>query len=446
MTRTVPVAGASRRGLVSWCLYDWANSAFPTVIETFVFAAFFARAVAADVETGTAQWGLAVGGAGAAVAVLSPVLGAVADRAGARKPWLAVFTWLCAASAAMLWFTEPTPSDTAWALVWFALGTLAFELGQVFYNAMLVDLAPPGRLGRLSGWAWGLGYAGGLCCLAISLWGFIQASPPPFGLDPAAQEPVRATTLLVALWLAVFSLPILLWTPDRGPTGIGLRRAVCEGLADLWRTLKRLPREARIGRFLLARMIYTDGLNTIFAFGGIYAAGTFGMAFDEIILFGIALNVTAGLGAAGFAWIDDWVGPKPTIIMALVALTAIGAGLLVVESKTMFWTLGLGLGTFFGPAQAASRSLMARLVPRDQAGEYFGLYAFTGKATAFLGPLILAWVTVETGSQRAGMATTLVFLVVGLVLLLSVRLPGGEGSGGTKLSGAKLSGENAARP
>jgi MFS transporter, UMF1 family len=415
-------AKPSRRALAAWCLYDWANSAFPTVIETFIFSAFFARAVASDVATGTEQWGYALAAAGVAVAVFSPILGAVADRAGARKPWLLAATLMTATAAAMLWFTKPAPDYVTWALIWFALGTIAFEFGTVFYNAMLPDLVPEEKLGRLSGWGWGLGYAGGLACLVIALFGLIRAEP--FGLDPAVAEPVRATALLVAGWTIVFALPLLLFTPDRKPTGISAARAVREGLAALWRTLREARRYGNMGRFLIARMVYTDGLNTVFAFGGIYAAGTFGMATDEIIMFGIALNVTAGLGAAAFAWVDDWIGPKPTILIALAGLMAAGAALVLVEDKTLFWALGLVLGIFFGPAQAASRSLMARLVPRGMEAEMFGLYALTGKATAFAGPLLLGWATVAYDSQRAGMATTLAFLVLGFLLLLFVRAPG----------------------
>jgi UMF1 family MFS transporter len=201
-----------------------------------------------------------------------------------------------------------------------------------------------------------------------------------------------------------------------------------EGTAELLRTLRRLPRERVIGRFLLARMLYIDGLNTIFAFGGIYAAGTFGMSFEEILMFGIALNVTAGLGAAGFAWLDDFFGPRPVIVVSLVALIVIGAALLVIEQKAWFWALGMALGAFFGPVQSASRSLMARIAPPERAAELFGLYAFSGKATAFMGPLMLAWATTVWESQRAGMATTLVFIVIGLAIMLTVAVNGGSGA------------------
>ena len=177
-------------------------------------------------------------------------------------------------------------------------------------------------------------------------------------------------------------------------------------------------------------MLYIDGLNTLFAFGGIYAAGTFGMGFQEILVFGILLNVTAGLGAAGFAWVDDWLGSKPTIMIAVAALTVLGGATLLVETKLWFMVLGAGLGIFIGPAQAASRTLMARLAPAELRTEMFGLYALSGKATAFLGPALVGWVTLWADSQRAGMATILLFFIAGLALLAPLREPRGEGEAG----------------
>jgi len=415
--------GASPRAQLSWCLYDWANSAFPTVITTFVFAAYFTKGIAADEVTGTAQWGVAMSLSGLAIALAAPVLGAIADHGGRRKPWIAAFTALCVALTALLWFARPDPSFALYALVLVAAANFAFEMGGVFYNAMLPNLAADGRLGRLSGWAWGIGYAGGLACLLVALAGFVQAENPWLGLDRDAAEHVRATAPLVAVWFALFSLPLFAWTPDAPATGVKPVQAARRGLATLIATLRRIGDYATIARFLLARMIYTDGLNTLFTFGGIYAAGTFGMEFSEIIVFGIGLNVTAGLGAALFAWIDDWAGPKRTILVALVGLAGFGTILVVVESVTLFWAFGLGLGVFVGPAQAASRSFMARLAPPHLRAEMFGLYAFSGKATAFIGPALLAWATAATGSQRWGMATILVFFVVGGLLLLAVREP-----------------------
>jgi len=411
---------ADRRGLFSWCLYDWANSAFPTVIITFVFATYFTGSVAEDKITGTAQWGYAMSLAALGVAFAAPIFGAIADNTGRRKPWLGTFTLICMMASAALWLAEPDPSFALLALVLAGLANFAFETGMVFYNAMLPGLAPESHVGRVSGWGWGLGYFGGLSCLALTLVGLVQPETPWFGLAKETAEHVRATGLLVALWFGVFAIPLFVFTPDSPKKNISLSAAIGKGFGELKATITQVRQYADIVKFLIARMIYTDGINTLFAFGGIYAAGSFGMELNEIIIFAIGMNVTAGLGAAAFGWIDDAIGPKRTILIALVGLTGLGAALLVVETKTLFWIFGIPLGLFVGPAQAASRSMMAHLAPKELTTEMFGLYAFSGKATAFLGPALLGAVTAAFDSQRVGMATILVFFVLGMILLLRV--------------------------
>ncbi|MFQ5775090.1 MAG: MFS transporter [Kiloniellaceae bacterium] len=412
-----------RRAVIAWCVYDWANSAYPTVVVTFIFAAYFTTVLSADPVVGTGQWGQMLALSGLAIAVLAPVLGAVADQGGRRKPWIGGFTALAVLSAAALWLIEPDPAFALAALVLVALGNAAFELGQVFYNAMLPDMAARARLGRISGWAWGLGYAGGLACLALALVLFVRAEGALVPLDTQAAEHVRIIGPFVALWLAVFAVPLFLFTPDRAARRPPLTAAVTQGLRSLWTTLRDLPRHGPIGRFLLARMIYTDGLNTLFAFGGVYAAGTFHMSFEDILVFGILLNVFAGLGAAAFAWLDDLIGARRTVAIALIGLIAAGSAILLIDTKFWFTVLGCVIGVFIGPAQSASRSLMARLAPEEVRTELFGLYALSGKATAFVGPAVVGWVTVWADSQRAGMATILIFFAAGLVLLWPLPEP-----------------------
>jgi UMF1 family MFS transporter len=418
------VGRASSRALVAWSLFDWANSGFPTVITTFVFAGYFMHFVAPSGAAGFSDWGIAIAASGLVIALTSPLLGAIGDRVGRVKPWLFGASVVCAGASALLWYTRPTPDDALWALAFVALANLGFEVGIVFYNALLPTLVPRSRLGRLSGWAWGLGYGGGLACLAIVLLVFVEAERPPLGLDPAEAEQFRIAGPFVAAWFAVFALPLFLFTPDRPATGAPLGLATREGVGVLLRTLRHVLKEYRnIGRFLLARIFYIDGLNTMFMFGGVYAAGTFGMGVAELIYFGIALNIAAGLGAAGFGWVDDKIGAKRTILLALAGLIILGIPLLLVQSKTLFWIVAVPLGLFMGPAQAASRSLMARLSPSKMTGEMFGLFALSGKVTAFLGPSLVAAVTAATESQRAGMATVVVLIAVGGVILLRVREP-----------------------
>jgi MFS transporter, UMF1 family len=415
-----------RLGQFSWALFDWANSAFSAVIITFVFATYFSQGIAVDSQTGTAQWGWALAGSGIAIALLSPVLGAIADAGGRRKPWVVVFTCVTVIGCFLLWYARPDPHFVIFALVVMAIANLAFELAGVFYNAMLPELVSRDYIGRLSGWAWGLGYAGGLACLILALFAFVQTEEPLFGLDKDSFEHVRITGPLVGVWFALFSLPLFLFTPDRRSAGLPAREAIERGLAQLKRTFANIRRYRQIGLFLLARMIYTDGLNTLFAFGGIYAAGTFGMELAQVIQFGILLNVTAGLGALAFAWVDDWLGAKRTIMIALVGLLACGTAAVIVTSTLAFWIAGGLLGVFVGPTQAASRSMLARMAPPDMRTEMFGLYALTGKITAYVGPFLLGTVTYWTGSQRLGIATILAFFIIGMILLLPVKEPSGS--------------------
>ncbi|HJR22747.1 MAG TPA: MFS transporter [Dongiaceae bacterium] len=422
-TITAEAAGGTRTALVAWCLFDWANSSFPTIIVTFVFAAYFTNAVAPNPELGTALWGQANSVLALVAAVFAPLLGAIADQGGRRKPWLLMLSLVCILATASLWFVRPDPSSMVFALVVYGIAGLGFELGLVFYNAMLPELAPPGKVGRISGWGWGIGYLGGLSCLTVSLLLFVQPDPSLFGLDRESAEHVRVTNPFAAAWFVLFALPLLLLVPDTTGTGLSAREAIRRGLGTLAATFRRLRAHRNIAVFLLGKMIYIDGLNTLFAFGGIYAAGTFGMSFDEILLFAIALNVSSGLGAISFAWLDDWVGAKPTILIALSAMTVLSAAILLVDSKTAFIAIAVGLGLFFGPAQASSRSLMSRLAPPESRAEFFGLFALAGRVTAFLGPALVGWVTYAAQSQRAGMATILPFFVIGGILLLFVKEP-----------------------
>jgi UMF1 family MFS transporter len=415
-----------KRGQIAWALYDWANSAFAAVIVTFVFATYFSQAVAADEVIGTAQWGWAMTVSALIAAVLGPTLGAIADAGGRRKPWIFVFTWLCIVATALLWYVEPNPAWVLFALILIAVANLGLDMAGVFYNAMLTDLAREERMGRLSGWAWGLGYFGGLSCLVIALFMFVQTDQPLFGLDKETAEHVRVTGPLVALWLAVFSLPLFLFTPDRERGNLPIGTVVRQGLSRLWDTIRHVRQHWTVAKFLLARMLYIDGLNTLFAFGGIYAAGTFGLELADVITFGILLNVTGGIGAFAFAWLDDWIGPKRVILIALVGLMVCGLMAVLTTSVTVFWIVGGMLGIFVGPTQAASRTLMAKLAPLESQTEMFGLYALSGKVTAFLGPLVLGTVTLWADSQRAGMATILLFFVAGFVILWKLKVPAGR--------------------
>ena len=413
---TDSAAPANRKTVAAWCLYDWANSAFNTLVVTFVYSTYFSEAFASDPGRGTALWSRGVTISYLLIAVLAPIAGTLADR-GDRRRYLIGFTLVCVLMTAALTFVRPgQPNAVVIALAVFVIANVAFELGLVFYNAFLPSLASEDWLGRVSGYGWGLGYAGGLVCLALAL-PFAMFDPPPFGLSPVDGFNVRATNLVVAAWFLVFSVPTFLLVRDEnvGHTGLDLRGI----FSDLGRTLSHVRRYREVVRFLIARLIYNDGLVTVFAFGGIYAAGTFGFTITEVIIFGIVLNVVAGLGAWVFGFVDDRIGGKTTIAISLVFLivsTIIGA---VAPNRTWFWVAGCGIGLFLGPNQSASRSLMARFVPKKHESEFFGFFASSGKATAFLGPWLLGLLA-DTYNQRVGVASVVLFFMVGSLLLWRV--------------------------
>ena len=421
-----------RRAVFSWALYDFANSAYTTLIVTFIYATFFTEYVAPPSEgsvIGTALWANGVTISALLVAVLSPILGAFADRGGYRKLFLGISTVIGVVGAAMLYFPLPFATleaqglagQAVFALTWFVIGNTAFEMGVVFNNAFLPDLAPQDRIGRISGFGWALGYVGGLACMFIALYGFVQPDEPLFGLSKEAAQHVRATNLLVAVWFGVFSLPMFLFVKeDRSRVTQDRSKILKETFAQLGRTFGEVRRYRQVVRLLLARLFYNDGLVTIFAFGAIYAEGTFDFTTEEIIVFGIMLNITAGIGSFVFGFFDDRLGGKRTLMITIVGLITATMVAIFAPNRLWFWISGILVGLFVGPNQSSSRALLGRFVPPDKENEFFGFYAFSGKATAFLGPALLGAATLWFGTQRAGIAVVLLFFVAGLLFLLRV--------------------------
>jgi UMF1 family MFS transporter len=412
--------GANNRVIAAWCLYDWANSAFTTLVVTFVYATYFSQTFAENEDVGTALWSRGIVVSSVLIAFMSPILGAMADRGGARRQSLVVSTLICVGATIGLTFITPGQSYSAsLALAIFVIANVAYEIGVVFYNSFLPSIASPERIGRISGYGWGLGYAGGLAALVLALLGFVGLGGEPLlPLSQAENFNVRATNLLVAGWFLIFSLPMFAFVHDleRASARLDIRAA----FKELARTAHKIRRYREIVKFLLARLVYNDALITIFAFGGIYAAGTFGMTFEEVMIFGIAINVAAGLGAVAFGFLDDKLGGKTTISVSIVALATFSLIAVIAPSRGLFWLAGMGIGIFAGPNQAASRSLMGRFVPEKHQAEFFGFFAFSGKATAFLGPLLLGTFTAKWG-QRAGVGSVLLFFLVGGLMLLAVN-------------------------
>jgi MFS transporter, UMF1 family len=448
LPRTYP----PRSAVISWIFFDWAAQPYFTLITTFVFAPYFATHVAADPASGQSQWGFATAAAGLIIALSSPVLGAIADASGRRKPWIAGFGALLVIGSCLMWFGKPgDPSVIPPLLFAYALATIGAEFATVFNNAMMPTLVPPDKIGRLSGTGWATGYIGGIFSLILVL-GFFAANPetgrtlfglmPLFGLDPVSHQGDRISGPLTGVWFIIFVLPMFLLTPDY-PARHSARDALREGLSELKGSLRELPQQKSMAAFLLANMIYTDGLVSLFAFGGIYAAGTFGWNTIQIGTFGIILAIAGTFGAWLGGKLDDSLGPKRVIAGSmLILLLAIVAILLVDKDSILFikvaapvpggalfsgaaerayLVLGCLIGAAGGPLQAASRTLLIRLAPKERIAQYFGLFALTGKVTSFIGPLLIGIITAVTASQKAGMAVLVVFFVAGLALLARVK-------------------------
>ena len=409
-----------RTTIAAWCTYDWANSGFTTLVVTFIYSTYFVQAFADDAGTGTLLWSRGIVISSILIALLSPLLGAAADRGGARRTFLIISTLVCVAATTLLAFVTPDQSNAVLkALTVFIIANVAFEIGMVFYNAFLPTVASPERIGRVSGYGWGLGYAGGLGCLVVALLGFVglPGLEPLLMLSTEQAFNVRATNLLVAGWFLIFSVPIFLWVrdPAEGAGGIHIGQA----FADLKATAHKIRQYRQIIRFLLARLVFNDGLVTVFAFAGIYASGTFDFSQSDIIVFGIVINVAAGLGAWVFGIMDDRRGGKSTIMVSLAALSVATLIAVFAPTRAWLWVAGIGIGIFAGPNQSASRSLMGRFVPERHQSEFFGFFAFSGKATAFLGPLLLGILS-EAYGQRVGVSVVVLFFLAGGALLWTV--------------------------
>ena len=449
----VPRTYPPRSAVFGWVLFDWAAQPYFSLITTFVFAPYFATHVAATPAKGQEMWGYATAAAGLIIAIMSPVLGAIADAGGRRKPWIAAFGTLLVIGSSIMWIGKPgDPSVILPLLIAFGIATVGVEFATVFNNAMMPTLVPPEKIGRLSGTGWATGYIGGILSLVLVL-GFLAANAdtgktlfgfkPLFGLDPVMHEGDRITGPLTGLWFVIFVLPMFLFTPDTAAKKPALG-AVREGLRELRETLASLPGNPVMATFLIANMVYTDALVALFAFGGIYAAGTFGWQTIQIGTFGILLAFSGTIGAWLGGKLDDMFGPKKVIAGSmLILLAAIGAilsidrdtlffvikvappvpggGLFAAPAEKAYLVLGFLIGMAAGPLQAASRTLLIRLAPKDRITQYFGLFALSGKVTSFMAPLAVSIVTGLMASQKAGMAVLIVFFLAGLALLSRVQ-------------------------
>lgn len=406
-----PAPPLDRRRVLAWCLYDFANSAYAAVIIATVFSVYFARQIVGN-ETGRGDqvWGWAISTSMALVALTAPVLGAVADRAGARKRMLFGFTYLCILCVSL--FGTIQPGMVWWGFTLAVLANVGFEGSLVYYNAYLPDIAPPERRGYVSGLGYGIGYAGSALGLVIAL--------------PLVNAKLwSATWLTVALFFVVFSIPLFRALPPDVRSGASAWVAAIDGITDFRRILRDAFGRRELRRFLIALFFYIDGVETTVYFASIYAATTLHFTAGELVLMFLAVQLSALVGAIALAHpIDRW-GPKRVIDLSLLIWVGVAIAAALTHGKAVFLAIAVLAGTQLGTVQAASRALMASLIPKGKEAEMFGFYAVVGKSSAILGPIVFGTVSHALGgNQRAAVLAVGAFFVVGLVLLQRVRPTG----------------------
>ena len=421
-----------KRTIFSWSIYDFANQPFTTITVTFIYSTFFASTIFLGTEeAGVSAWGKAITVSSILIALLSPIMGAIADMGGYRKLFLVFWTWVCILFSFLLYL--PQQGDVFSALLFFCIANIGFEMGGVFLNAYLPEIAPKDKIGRISGYGWSFGYVGGLIALAFCFVSFVLPDNPlnPLTgniLDKSSYEHIRIINVFIAIWFAVFSIPTFIFVKGSKVSKNKSKKIITKSFKKIFNTFKEIKKYKQLVRFLIARIIYNDAIITVIAFGGPYAYTQFGFDMDtngKLMIFGIVLNVFAGIGAFLFGFLDDLIGGKKTIQITnfgfIIALLIAFIAPSLENGELYFWVCGILVGTFMGPNQAASRSLMGRMIPSTKENEFYGFFAFSGKATAFLGPLLFTLVIDLTGNMRWSMLMLALMFLVGMYLLNSVK-------------------------
>ena len=381
----------NQKTILGWCFYDFANSAFTTIVVTFIYSAYFASGIVGDEAMGQVYWGNTITICAIIIALLSPIMGAIADQGGYRKSFLFFWTWICIIFSFLLFF--PKSGDIYSALILFSIANISFEMGCVFCNSYVPKITNFENVGKISGYGYAFGYLGGLLALVVGLITIVLPETPMFGISLNNGENYRSMNILVALWLLLFSIPTFLWIDkdkDKKKINIRLIKNSFNQLKNTFRDIKKIKNTLR---FLIARLFYNDALITIFSFGGIIAKGVYDFELEKMLMFGILLGVTAGIGSFLMGYIDDFIGPKKTIQISNFLLIVATFIVVFIDSEIMFWIAGALVGFSSGPNQSSSRSLMSRFSPINKQNEFFGFFAFSGKITAFLGPFLLAQTT-----------------------------------------------------
>lgn len=407
---------ASRAQTLAWVLYDFANSAFAAVILATIYAAYYAQAVVGNARgEGDLWWGRVVSVSMALVALTSPFLGALADRAGIRRGLFIGFTALAVAATALM--ATVAPGMVAWGFLLAVLGNVGFEGALVYYNAWLPELAPPGRQGRLSAWGFAVGYAGSILALLVAL-PFVRA------------EAFGTAFLSTAALFGGFALPAFLLLPSAPGAAVRVTTALRDGAADVVAGVRTILAAPPLRRFFAAYFFYEDGVNTVVAFSAIFAAQTLGFPMEQLIVLYIVVQVSALLGALAWSWPTDRLGPRRVVMITLLQWTAVVVVAYFVETQGQFYALAVAAGTGLGAVQAASRALLASLIPPGMEARLFGFYALCGKSAAIMGPLVFGGISYAAGGdQRLGILAIGLFFVIGLALLAGMRAPAPDGRG-----------------
>ena len=399
----------NRKWIAVWALYDFANSVYPAVITGTVFSVYYARVIVGnEAGLGDLWWGRVLSISMLFVAVSSPVLGSVADKAGVLKKFLFAYTYLCILCVSL--FTTLDPGMIFRGFLLATVANIGFEGGLVYYNAYLPAIAPRERHGFVSGLGFGVGYAGSAIGLLIAL-------------PLVTREMFQLTWLCVAVFFALFSLPTFLGLPPERPASHSVVRAAIESISGFRQLVRDVLSRRDLRRFLLAFFVYIDGVNTTIYFSAIYAATTLRFAQNELIYLFLVVQISALIGALALAKPTDRWGPKRVTSVALILWTLIVTAAYFVESKSTFFAIAVMAGSGLGVVQAASRALMSKLTPAGKEAEMFGFYAFCGKSSSVLGPLVFGSISYALGgNQRVAILSIAAFFLVGLLLLQ--RVPG----------------------
>ena len=417
-----------RATVTAWALWDWGSAAFNAVLVTFIFSVYLTDSVGTTLDsryTPTTLYGLVMAVAGVLISVVAQIFKQHASLKGTRRRSQAVWTFITIA----LMFSLFTVRNDAPVYFWvgaviMAVASVLFEFAEVNYYAQLKQISTPENVGRVSGFGWGMGYAGGIVLLLICYFGFVAGEGGMFGLPTEGGLNIRLVAVFAAVWFAVFAIPVLVRVPEIRPSGAADTEGVLDAYRRLLHTIRDLWRADRNALyFLFSSAVFRDGLAGVFTFGAILAVTVYGLTPGDVLLFGVAANVAAAAGAMLGGFLDDILGPKPIIIASLVLMIASAGVLYFVEGPQMFWIFGLILCLFVGPAQSAARSFLSRVAPDGREGQLFGLYVTTGRAVSWLSPLAFGLFVLLGGADRFGILGIGLILLVGALLLIPVVDP-----------------------